>query len=129
MTCRVCGRTPAADVTFRRMLGLVVVVRVWSIAAPLCREHGERIGKSFLARTAVQGWWSILSFFLWNPAVIVLDLLALRRLRKLEPPAGEELVVDHPESPALQAALQEAIAAAPPPPAPPPGSGGAIDPR
>ena len=119
LTCRVCGRTPAEEVTFRRVAGYLIVARMWTIEAVLCREHAERIGRSFTARSAIQGWWSVISLFPWNPAVILLNWLQLRRLRLMEPPAGEARQVDHPESPELQRALQEAIAAAPVAPAPP----------
>ena len=88
MTCQVCGRAPAMRVTFRRVVGMVLLARTVWVKATLCREHGERTGRAFLKRTLVEGWSSLFSLVIFNPIAIASNLAALRKLRALDAPVA-----------------------------------------
>ena len=85
--CRQCGRAPAATIHIRRHVGMLVVARMRNLKAPLCREHGEALVKQWLKSTLLLGWWGIIAFFL-NFYAVGLDIVALRKVRKLGPPTG-----------------------------------------
>src|SRR5437660_2924663 len=53
--CSVCGRAPAAELTLRRHMGLLIVVRFARLRAPFCRAHGQAAASEYLRRTMVEG--------------------------------------------------------------------------
>jgi hypothetical protein len=61
-----CGRSPAAEVTVQRTVGMLLVCRQHRLIAPLCRGHGEPLVRDWTRRTLIQGWWSYRS---WVPAI------------------------------------------------------------
>lgn len=88
LVCSVCGRAPARNLTMRRHVGLIVLVRLVRVRAPFCRDHGIQLAKEHLRRTLVEGWWAFPSLIL-NWFAIFTDWRALRRSRKLPFPVGE----------------------------------------
>jgi hypothetical protein len=100
LLCKICGRQPALEVKLRRQVGMIFLARIFTFRGALCKEHGQELANSFLNKTLVQGWWGIVSFFL-NIYTVFVDLAALSKFKKLDPPAGP-------------------AATAPPPPVPPP---------
>jgi len=89
--CERCGRVaPTAAVTFRSLLGLLVVRRTRELSAELCRDCLGEVFRGYTLVTAVGGWWGIISFFL-TPVVLgqnVRQYLASRGLAR--PAAGAE---------------------------------------
>ena len=94
LACRLCGSTPAADGRFRRVQGLVLLMRWASVEGPFCRDCGLAVFRHLTAKTLLQGWWGFLSLF--ASVVAVLDnLVVRRRFARLAAPAR------HPDAPAL----------------------------
>ena len=83
--CEVCGRGPAAQLTLRRHVGMVIFQRFYKYKGPLCRDHGVENAREWLRLTAVQGWWGIVSFFV-NFYAVLTDVIALRKAKTLPPP-------------------------------------------
>jgi hypothetical protein len=83
--CELCGRVPTVELTLRRQVGMLLLMRTYRYRGPLCRDHGIENAKEFLSKTLVQGWWGLFSFFV-NFFVIATDLIALRKAKQLPPP-------------------------------------------
>ncbi len=96
LACRLCGSAPAAQGRFRRVQGLVVLMRWASVEGPFCRDCGLALFRHMTAKTLLQGWWGLLSVF--ASVVAVLDnLMVRRRFARLATPAR------HPDAPAPNA--------------------------
>ena len=80
--CQVCGRTPAAQLTLRRPVGMLIMQKFFRAKPTLCRDHGRQVAKQWLTKTLVQGWWGIVSFFV-NFVAVGTDIAALRKASKL----------------------------------------------
>jgi hypothetical protein len=80
--CQVCGRSPAAEVTVRRHVGMIVIGRRHRVRASLCREHGSKLLREWTLKTLVQGWWGGRSFYL-NIYALIGNANASRALRQL----------------------------------------------
>jgi hypothetical protein len=93
LPCRLCGSTPAAQGRFRRVQGLVVLMRGASVEGPICRDCGLALFRHMTARTLLQGWWGLLSVFASVVAVLG-NLVIRRRYARLAAPAR------HPDAPA-----------------------------
>lgn len=85
LLCEFCGRRPAALLTVRRHVGMVIFQKFYKFRGPVCRDHGIELSKSWLAKTLVQGWWGIISFFV-NFYAVATDVSALAKARGLGPP-------------------------------------------
>lgn len=85
--CQVCGRQPAAEITVRRHVGMIVLQRFVRFQGNLCRDHGIAVANDFLGKTLVQGWWGLISFFV-NFYAIATDVAALSKAKKLPAPMG-----------------------------------------
>src|SRR4029077_20292596 len=86
-SCEVCGRGPAQRLRFRQVIGMIVVDRVRSIDAPLCKECAQRVGRSLQANTLVTGWWGVFAIFR-NLGAICANTAALSRAAKMPQPQG-----------------------------------------
>jgi hypothetical protein len=86
LTCQLCGRSPAVNVTLRRHVGMIVLQRFVRWEGPVCREHGEAMTKIYLRKTLVEGWWGAISFFV-NWFALATDLVAWHRVSKLPSPS------------------------------------------
>ena len=56
--CQVCGGSPAAQITLRRGVGMVVVARTYTSDAMLCDKCASVATTEYQSKTAVQGWTS-----------------------------------------------------------------------
>jgi hypothetical protein len=116
--CQVCGRQPAAEITVRRHVGMIILQRFVRFRGTLCRDHGIVVANDFLRKTLIQGWWGLISFFV-NFFAIATDLSALSKAKKLAAPTGGPSD-ERSRSPwSSQAQPQAAWSDAPPLPPPP----------
>ena len=113
--CRLCGRVPALEVTLRRQVGMILLGRMFTFKGYLCREHGQATGREWLNKTLVQGWWGIVSFFI-NIYAVTVDLAALSKLKKLDPPMARPGGSQPPPATGAQPAPGPPIPPVPPPP-------------
>lgn len=77
MSCEICGATPAARLTTRWQIGLIIISRTTSREVVLCRTHAVQETSRDLGKTLVLGWWGILAFFI-NLWVVWKQIGALR---------------------------------------------------
>ncbi|MFE3188561.1 hypothetical protein ACFXHA_06095 [Nocardia sp. NPDC059240] len=83
--CRHCGSTPAANVSFRRHVGVLMFMRFVSHPGPYCRDCGLAAYRAATVRSLWQGWWSPWSLFL-NGIIMLTNLPERRRVLALSPP-------------------------------------------
>jgi hypothetical protein len=69
MECEECANTPAASLTLRRQVGMIVVMKTETIEAVLCHSCGEELRKWIQKQNALKGWTGLRSAAM-NPAVI-----------------------------------------------------------
>ena len=86
IVCAVCGAHPAAVITVRRHVGMLVMQRFYKMRTPLCRQHGRELALKWLGRALVQGWWGYISFFV-KIFDVGTDIVAIVRFSLLPPPA------------------------------------------
>jgi hypothetical protein len=84
-TCSVCGAAPAAAISIRRHVGMILLQKFVKLRTPLCRDCGKQAVKEFTLQTLWQGWWGYISFFV-NWFVLATNLVAFFKLRALAPP-------------------------------------------
>lgn len=83
--CAICGRTPTRSITVRRHQGMIFLMRFIKVKRSLCRDHGVAMTKSYLGKTALQGWWGIISVMV-NPFVMLWDLRVLVAYKRMPAP-------------------------------------------
>jgi hypothetical protein len=83
--CRVCGSTPAANVTFRGHQGMIILMRFLRRPGPFCRDCGLATYRDVTSKSLVQGWWGVLSVFI-NPIVMLTNLGSRSAVVALPPP-------------------------------------------
>jgi hypothetical protein len=88
-TCSVCGAAPAAAISIRRHVGMILLQKFVKLRTPLCRDCGKQAVKEFTLQTLWQGWWGYISFFV-NWFVLAANLVAFLRFRKLGAPTRIE---------------------------------------
>jgi len=89
-TCKICGRTPIAQIEIKKQTGLVLARQTTKWSGPVCRDCGLALARQYQSHTLLAGWWGFFSFFL-NPFTIFKNLTAFRRLRPLTTPQGAPL--------------------------------------
>jgi hypothetical protein len=62
--CRLCGSAPAAPGRFRAHQGIILMMRFRHLDGPFCRDCGLAVFRDMTAKTLLQGWWGLLSFFI-----------------------------------------------------------------
>ena len=84
--CSICGRLPAWYLEFDQNIGLLVYrhVRTWKGVA--CKPCGTEIGRRYLRKTLITGWWGLVSLPA-NLLAVKHDLSVLRELRAEPDPA------------------------------------------
>lgn len=87
--CRLCGSEPAADVTFRQHVGMVIFMRARSMPGPFCRDCGIATFRDLQNRTLITGWWGVLSLLVFGWLAAVRNVLALRPVLRLGPPVRD----------------------------------------
>lgn len=82
--CKVCGVTPTAPVTIRAHRGLVVIMRWRRADGPFCGFCGIALVREMTTATLRQGWWGVGSLIIGAPVALMSNLLAYRKLRRLQ---------------------------------------------
>jgi hypothetical protein len=84
LTCRQCGRTPAAKVTFKAVQGFLVMSRISTIRGAYCRDCGLRAKQQMNAKT-LKGAWFSLTALMAMPIYLTTNAMAAGKLNKLAP--------------------------------------------
>jgi len=79
--CELCGSRPAASLSLRRQVGMVIVMRQYEVDAVLCSSCAERSYVDFQKQTAIKGWTGVRSA-LMNPVMLSANLVNIRRHRE-----------------------------------------------
>lgn len=80
-SCELCGSRPAAALSLRRQVGMVVLMRQYEVDAVLCSACGERAYVDFQKQTAIKGWTGVRSA-LMNPVMLSANAVNIRRHRE-----------------------------------------------
>lgn len=86
--CMICGRGPAAEVTFRSVIGMILAFKWSKVQGRLCHDCGIAAGRDTLNRTMLTGWWGFISFF-FNVYAVGVNLVGINKVEGLAPPTGE----------------------------------------
>lgn len=84
--CRVCASYPAAEVTIRSHVGMLIMMRFQKWEGPYCRTCGTAMRREATTNTLWQGWWSPFSMVIFNPYTIISNLVVRGKLNKLPEP-------------------------------------------
>ncbi|WP_051367318.1 hypothetical protein [Hamadaea tsunoensis] len=88
LVCRFCGNGPAAQTTFRKHTGMILVMRFASVTGPFCRDCGLYAFRSTTAHTLLAGWWGYASMVI-APVTILINLF--RRSTVANLPAAQPM--------------------------------------
>jgi hypothetical protein len=84
-TCRICGSGPAAEATFRAVVGAVFMHTIWTAPGPYCRDCGMHTFRRQTAKTLGGGWCSIGAIVL-TPIFLLMNLSARGKVANLPAP-------------------------------------------
>jgi hypothetical protein len=84
-TCRICGSGPAAEATFRAVVGAVFMHTMWTAPGPYCRDCGMHTFRRQTAKTLGGGWCSIGAIVL-TPIFLLMNLSARGKVANLPAP-------------------------------------------
>jgi hypothetical protein len=90
--CRLCGSAPAAPGRLRSHQGIILLMRFRHLDGPFCRDCGLAVFRDMTARTLMQGWWGIASFFITIGTVVKNAFLG-RRFASLGAPRRDPAVL------------------------------------
>ena len=79
--CEICGDRPAAALSLRRQVGMVIIMRQYEVDAVLCSRCAERAYVDFQKQTAIKGWTGVRSA-LMNPVMLSANAVNIRRHRE-----------------------------------------------
>jgi hypothetical protein len=85
LACKLCGSTPAANMTIHEHNGRVLWMTHKTNKGPFCRDCGTALLRHHQNSTLFQGWFGIFSFFI-TPITLLLNLGAWRKVKALGPP-------------------------------------------
>ncbi|MFI0815597.1 hypothetical protein ACH4TX_02165 [Streptomyces sp. NPDC021098] len=85
-TCRVCAAYPAAEVTIRAHVGMLLMMKFQKWQGSFCRTCGTAMRRDATTNTLWQGWWSPFSLLIFNPYTIINNLVVRGKLNKLPEP-------------------------------------------
>ncbi|MEV5710064.1 hypothetical protein [Actinoallomurus sp. NPDC052274] len=85
ITCRVCGNGPAAQATFRGVVGAVIMHTIWTASGPFCRDCGLATFRKQTTKTLAGGWCSIGAIVL-TPFFLLFNLIARGKVANLPAP-------------------------------------------
>ncbi|MER7277298.1 hypothetical protein ABT369_22920 [Dactylosporangium sp. NPDC000244] len=88
LSCRVCHRSPAANVRFHGHQGMLILMRFSRLDGPFCRDCGLAAYRDLSADTMVRGWWGVFSLFA-TAGVLVLNTARRGRVAALPEPQRE----------------------------------------
>ncbi|MFD7507077.1 hypothetical protein [Streptomyces sp. NPDC059850] len=84
--CRICAAQPAAQVTIRSHVGLLLMMRFKKWEGPFCRTCGTALRREATTNTLWQGWWSPFSAVIFNPYTVIHNVVVRGKLNKLPEP-------------------------------------------
>jgi hypothetical protein len=84
-SCRICGSAPAADATFRAVVGAVIMHTIWTAPGPYCRDCGLHTFRRQTTKSLTGGWCSIGAIVL-TPIFLLMNLSARRKVADLPAP-------------------------------------------
>ncbi|MFB6614136.1 hypothetical protein ACFCV9_07950 [Streptomyces sp. NPDC056367] len=84
--CRSCGAQPAAEVTVRAHMGLLIVMRFFKVDGPFCKSCGTSVVRDMTTNTLGMGWWSPFSLVFFSPFTLIWNLVVSRKLAALPAP-------------------------------------------
>jgi hypothetical protein len=82
LSCRNCGRSPAAKVTFKSVQGFVVMANIGTLRGAYCRDCGLKAKAQMNARTLKGAWFSI-SSLIAMPIYLATNASAGKKLERL----------------------------------------------
>lgn len=82
LTCRDCGGTPAAKVTFKAVQGFLILSRISTLRGAYCRDSGLRAKQAMSAKTLKGAWFSITALIAM-PIYLSTNAMAAGKLNKL----------------------------------------------
>jgi hypothetical protein len=83
--CRLCGSGPAAQATFRAVVGAVFMHTIWTAPGPYCRDCGLHTFRRQTTKTLTGGWCSIGAIVL-TPIFLLMNLSSRSNVAKLPAP-------------------------------------------
>jgi hypothetical protein len=86
ISCRVCYRAPAANVSFHGHEGLLVLMRFSRKDGPFCKQCGLAVYRDLSAHTLLRGWWGMASLFI-TAGVLVMNTVRRARVAMLPEPS------------------------------------------
>lgn len=84
-TCRICGSAPAAQATFRAVVGAVFMHTMWTSPGPYCRDCGLHIFRRQTTKTLTGGWCSLGAIVL-TPVFLLMNISARDKVANLPAP-------------------------------------------
>ena len=85
LACKLCGSTPAANMTIHEHNGRLLWMVHKTNKGPFCRDCGTALLRHHQNSTLFQGWFGIFSFFI-TPITLLLNLGPWRKIKALGPP-------------------------------------------
>lgn len=82
LTCRNCGSSPAAKVTFKSVQGFLVMSRITTARGPYCRDCGLRAKEQMNAKMLKGAWFSVTAL-IGMPIYLITNSMAAAKLAKL----------------------------------------------
>lgn len=83
--CKICGRAPTEEFTFRANSGVVLMRRSYTMAGRFCRDCATGAFRAMQHRNVTRGWWGLISFFAtWG--LVFSNLRERRRIDAMPPP-------------------------------------------
>ncbi|MGI5225991.1 hypothetical protein [Actinoallomurus sp. CA-142502] len=84
-SCRLCGSGPAANATFRAVVGAVVMHTIWTASGPYCRDCGLHTFRRLTAKTLTGGWCSVQSIVM-TPIFLLMNVSSRSNVANLPAP-------------------------------------------
>ena len=91
LACKLCGSTPAANMTIHEHNGRLVWMVHKTNKGPFCRDCGTALLRHHQNNTLFQGWFGLFSFFI-TPITLLLNVAAWRKVKALGPPQRDPTV-------------------------------------
>lgn len=82
LSCRDCGRTPAAKVTFKAVQGFLILSRISTVRGTYCLDCGLRAKQAMNAKMFKGAWFSVTALIAM-PIYLSTNALAVGKLNKL----------------------------------------------
>jgi hypothetical protein len=85
LSCRICGNGPAAEATFRAVVGALIMHTMWTAPGPYCRDCGMHTFRRQTTKTLTLGWCSVGAIVL-TPFFLLMNISARGKVASLPAP-------------------------------------------